>query len=66
MGGEIKGGLGAGVVGELGEKAAVGLLGVGVAGSVELGLTEGVEGCWSFGVESGSLAELRDGRVVLL
>ena len=66
MGGEIKGGLGTGVVGELDEKAAVGLLRVGVARGVELGLAEGVKRTGRFGVKRGSPAELCDGGVVLL
>jgi hypothetical protein len=43
-GGVGQGGLGLGVVGELGEEAAIGLLGVGVVGGAKLGLAEGVEG----------------------
>jgi hypothetical protein len=64
--GEIEGGLGAGVVGELSEKAAVGLLSVGVAAGLELGLAEGVLRSGRLGVEGDSLLELRDREVVLL
>jgi hypothetical protein len=64
LGGEIEGGFGLGVVGELGEEVAVGDLGVGVAAGVELGFSKGVLRSGRFGVEGDSLPELRDGEVV--
>jgi hypothetical protein len=42
------------------------LLGVGIVAGVELSLSEGVPGCGCLGVQGDSLAELRDGWVVLL
>src|SRR5712664_2951158 len=63
--GEIEGGLGVRVVGELGEEVAVGGLGVGVAACVELGLAEGVLRHRGIGVEGDSLTEFRDGGVEL-
>jgi len=64
-GGEGQGGLGLGVVGILGEEAAVGLLGVGEAAGAELGLTEEVLRLGRFGVESDGLLEGGNGGVVL-
>ena len=65
MVGEIEGGLGVSVVGELGEEVAVGGLGVAVAACVELGLAEGVLRRRGIGVEGDSLTEFRDGGVEL-
>ena len=65
LGGVGKGGLGAGVVGELGEQVTIGLLGVGEAAGLELGLAESVLRSGGIGIESSGLAESGDGWVVL-
>jgi hypothetical protein len=65
LGGVGEGGPCSGVVGELGEQVAVGLLGVGEVAGLELGLAEGVLGSGGIWIESGGLAESGDGRFVL-